>query len=134
MGLAKGLEKPGDLETFDQDLMRAFMLFTNDLDITRGQSFRSAHDELLQLITDAGFKWINETCYASLMTDTQIEIIENKLLNLAIDGSDREAARHYTNLSLSRISWERTRSPEHRQNFVHQAQDADAWLARQNRF
>jgi MoaA/NifB/PqqE/SkfB family radical SAM enzyme len=64
MGLAKGLEKPGDLEAFDQNLMRAFMLFTNDLDTTRGQSFRSTHDELLQLITDAGFKWTNETFHA----------------------------------------------------------------------
>jgi hypothetical protein len=62
------------------------------------------------------------------MTDTQIEIIENKLLNLAIDG-DREAARHYTDLSLSRMSWERTRSAEHRQDFVIQAQDAQAWLS-----
>jgi hypothetical protein len=62
------------------------------------------------------------------MTDTQIEIIENKLLNLAIDG-DKEAARHYTDLSLSRMSWERTRSPEYRHDFIHQAQDAQAWLA-----
>jgi MoaA/NifB/PqqE/SkfB family radical SAM enzyme len=64
MGLAKGLEKSGDLETFDENLMRAFMLFTNDLDTTRGQSFRGTHDELLQLITDAGFKWTNETLHA----------------------------------------------------------------------
>jgi hypothetical protein len=63
------------------------------------------------------------------MTDAQIEIIENKLLNLAIDG-DKEAARHYTDLSLSRMSWERTRSPEHRHDFIHQAQDAQAWLSR----
>ena len=63
------------------------------------------------------------------MTDTQIEIIENKLLNLAINGSDREAARHYTDLSLSRMSWERTRSAEHRLNFVYQVQGAQAWLA-----
>ena len=62
------------------------------------------------------------------MTDTQIEIIEKKLLNLAIEG-DREAARHYTDLSLSRMSWERTRSAENRQEFVIQAQDAQAWLA-----
>jgi hypothetical protein len=63
------------------------------------------------------------------MTDAQIEIIENKLLNLAIDG-DKEAARHYTDLSLSRMSWERTRSPENRHDFIHQAQDAQAWLSR----
>jgi hypothetical protein len=62
------------------------------------------------------------------MTDTEIEIIENKLLNLAIDG-DKEAARHYTDLSLSRMSWERIRSAEERQDFVDQAQDAQAWLA-----
>jgi MoaA/NifB/PqqE/SkfB family radical SAM enzyme len=63
-GLAKGLEKPGDLETFDENLMRAFMLFTNDLDITRGQSFRDTHGELLQLITNAGFTWTDEICHA----------------------------------------------------------------------
>ena len=66
MGLAKGLEKSGDLETFDENLMRAFMLFTNDLDTTRGQSFRNTHGELLELITDARFKWTNETLHARL--------------------------------------------------------------------
>ena len=65
------------------------------------------------------------------MTDMQIEIIEKKLLNLAIEG-DREAARHHADLSLSRLSWERTRSPERRQDFIHQAQDAQAWLSRFN--
>ena len=63
------------------------------------------------------------------MTDTQIELIEKKLHNLAIEG-DREAARHYTDLSLSRMSWKRTRSPEHRHDFIHQAQDAQGWLSR----
>src|SRR5262249_55033753 len=62
------------------------------------------------------------------MTDTQIEIIEKKLLNLAIEG-DREAARHYTDLSIARLSWERTLSPEHRLDFIDQAQDSQAWLA-----
>jgi MoaA/NifB/PqqE/SkfB family radical SAM enzyme len=64
MGLAKGLEKPGDLETLDENLMRAFMLFTNDLDTTRGQSFRNTHGELLELITDSGFPWTSETFHA----------------------------------------------------------------------
>ena len=36
-GLASGLEKAGDREIFDENLMRAFMLFTNDLDITVGR-------------------------------------------------------------------------------------------------
>jgi hypothetical protein len=63
------------------------------------------------------------------MTDTQIEIVENKLLNLATEG-DREASRHYTNLSLSRMRWERTRFAEHRHDFIDQVQDAQAWLSR----
>jgi len=61
------------------------------------------------------------------MTDTQIEIIEKKLLNLAeVDG---EAARHHADLYRSRLNWERTRSAEHRLNFVDQARNAEAWLA-----
>jgi len=62
------------------------------------------------------------------MTDTQIEIIENKLLDLAIEG--QEAARRYSDLYRSRMSWEETRSAEHRQNFIDEAQDAQAWLTR----
>ena len=62
------------------------------------------------------------------MTDTQIEIIENKLLDLAIEGE--EAARRYADLYRSRLKWEETRSAEQRQNLVDQAQDAQAWLSR----
>jgi hypothetical protein len=62
------------------------------------------------------------------MTDTQIEIIEKKLLNLAeVDG---EAARHYADLYRSRLNWERTRSAEQRLNFIDQARNAQTWLAR----
>ena len=61
------------------------------------------------------------------MTDTQIEIIENKLLDLAI-GGDKEAPWQYADLYLCRLDWERTRSAEHRKDFVDQAQDAHAWL------
>ena len=56
------------------------------------------------------------------------EIIEIKLLNLAIDG-DGEAARQYADLYLSRLDWERTRSAELRRSFLDHAHDADAWLA-----
>src|SRR5215472_10515273 len=49
------------------------------------------------------------------------------LINLANDG-DQQAARHYTDLSRARLSWERTRSPEHRQDFIDEAQDAQVWL------
>jgi len=62
------------------------------------------------------------------MTDTQTEFIENKLVDLAIDG-DTGATRRYADLYLSRLTWERTRSAEHRQDFLDQAQDAQAWLA-----
>ena len=64
LGLASGLENAGDREVFDDNLMRAFMLFTNDLDITRGQRFRDTHEELLELITDAAFTWTDETLHA----------------------------------------------------------------------
>ena len=61
------------------------------------------------------------------MSDREIETIENRLLDLAIEG-DREAARHYADLYLFRRNWERARSAEHRQHLVHQAQDAGTWL------
>jgi len=64
LGLASGMENGGDQHVFDEKLMRTFMLFTNDLDITRAQSFQETHQELLQLISNAGFIWTNETCYA----------------------------------------------------------------------
>ena len=62
------------------------------------------------------------------MTDAQIAIVENKLLNLAIAG-DEEAAQWYANLYLSRLNWEGTRSTGTHGDFVDQAQDAQAWLA-----
>ena len=61
------------------------------------------------------------------MSDIEIEIIENKLLDLATEG-DREAAQEYYDLYLSRLDWERTRSTEQRQDFVDQAQRAHAWV------
>jgi len=62
------------------------------------------------------------------MTDTQIELIENQLLNLAIEG-DRNATSQYAHLYLCRVNWEQTRSAKEWQGFVDQAQDAQAWLA-----
>jgi|ERR1700747_1195167 hypothetical protein len=63
------------------------------------------------------------------ITETKIEIIENKLLDLALE-RDAEAARQYADLHLCRMKWERTRYAEDRQHFVDQAQDARAWLDR----
>ena len=56
------------------------------------------------------------------------EIIENKLLNLAIDG-DTEATQQYDDLYLSRLDWERTQSAELRRDFLDHPGGADAWLA-----
>ena len=64
-GLASGLLAAGD--SFDTALLREFMLFTNDLDVTRGQSFRSTHGELLELITQTGFRWTDETLHAATL-------------------------------------------------------------------
>jgi hypothetical protein len=61
------------------------------------------------------------------MSDKEIEIIENNLLDLAIEG-DGEAAQQYGNLYLFRRSWERTRSLESRQHLADRVQSARAWL------
>jgi hypothetical protein len=48
----------------DPDLIKEFMLFTNDLDITRGQSFRKTHPDLVRLLAEDGFEWCDDTLYA----------------------------------------------------------------------
>lgn len=45
----------------NRDVMREFMLFTNDLDVTRGQSFRASHAEFVELLARDGFEWTDET-------------------------------------------------------------------------
>ncbi len=45
---------------FNADLMRRFMLFTNDLDASRGQSFAATFPELRGMIEDAGIHWIDD--------------------------------------------------------------------------
>jgi hypothetical protein len=45
----------------NHELMREFMLFTNDLDVTRGQSFRASHSEFVELLAKDGFEWTDET-------------------------------------------------------------------------
>ena len=46
-------------------LMKQFMIFTNDLDKSRNQNFKETHPELFQLFLDSGFNWTNETRFAS---------------------------------------------------------------------
>ena len=62
LGIARHLEDAGD--DFDRTLMREFMLFTNDLDVTRGQSFKETQRELHDLLQEAGFTWTDETRFA----------------------------------------------------------------------
>ena len=62
-GLADQLQP--NLETFDARLLRDFMLFTNDLDVSRGQSFRDVHHELFDLMAEAGIEWSHDTVHAS---------------------------------------------------------------------
>jgi len=56
-------------DSFDAELLRDFMLFTNDLDATSGQSFASTHGELLELISETGFRWTDETLHATRSPD-----------------------------------------------------------------
>jgi hypothetical protein len=50
---------------FKPDVIRELMLFSNDLDATRGQSFRKTHAELVHLLAEDGFEWTDETRFAS---------------------------------------------------------------------
>jgi MoaA/NifB/PqqE/SkfB family radical SAM enzyme len=62
-GIIGHLEQAG--EEFDEELMREFMVFTNDLDVSRKQRFGETHEELLGLIRQAGMEWSSDTRYAN---------------------------------------------------------------------
>jgi hypothetical protein len=47
-----------------REMLRDFMLFTNDMDRSRGQSFQQAQGELHQHILDSGFEWTDELLHA----------------------------------------------------------------------
>jgi MoaA/NifB/PqqE/SkfB family radical SAM enzyme len=49
----------------DPEIIREFMLFTNDLDVTRKQDIRASCPELVQLMAEDGFPWIDETRFAT---------------------------------------------------------------------
>jgi hypothetical protein len=61
-GLAEQV-RPKD-EHFDPGLLRDCMLFTNDLDMSRGQRLADANGELIELLARAGYPWIDETVHA----------------------------------------------------------------------
>ena len=50
--------------SLDHESLRTFNLFTNDLDVSRGQSFKSSLPELHALIEEAGYRWTDETLHA----------------------------------------------------------------------
>lgn len=47
-----------------EESLRTFMLFTNDLDAGREQSFLQLHSELHSLLKESGYHWSNEKRYA----------------------------------------------------------------------
>lgn len=51
-------------DTVDPVLIRDLMLFTNDLDATRGQNIHQRDPELVGLLAKAGFPWTNERLHA----------------------------------------------------------------------
>lgn len=63
LALAAALES-GPL-TEDPELLRRFMLFTNDIDASRKQSFATALPELRAMIEQAGHPWIQGLTYAT---------------------------------------------------------------------
>jgi hypothetical protein len=42
----------------------AFVKFTNDLDVSRGQDFRALYGELIKGFAADGLEWTDETAYA----------------------------------------------------------------------
>lgn len=64
LGLAQQTEATGD--HCDMALLRNLMLFTNDLDRSRGQSFAKTHPELFEFIAETGVQWTDETRFLKL--------------------------------------------------------------------
>jgi hypothetical protein len=48
----------------DEGTLRTFNVFTNDLDVSRGQSFRDSLPELYDLIAASGYQWTDDTVHA----------------------------------------------------------------------
>ncbi len=63
LSLARYLD--GMQRLVNPEIIREFMLFTNDLDATRGQSFRTTHAEFVKLLAEDGFEWTDETRFVT---------------------------------------------------------------------
>ena len=59
--LAQELEEKGDC--IDRELIRQFMLFTNDLDSSRHKRFKDIYGETIDLMAEDGIQWSDETLY-----------------------------------------------------------------------
>jgi MoaA/NifB/PqqE/SkfB family radical SAM enzyme len=62
MQLASAFE--ADAPNWSEHKLREFMIFTNDLDSTRGQSFANTLPELKAMIEASGYAWIDEKRHA----------------------------------------------------------------------
>jgi hypothetical protein len=62
--LASELEEKGN--SIDKDLIRQFMLFTNDLDSARKIRFKDISGETLSLMAEDGIEWTDETLHAEI--------------------------------------------------------------------
>jgi len=62
--LINTLESPE--RPFSPQKLHRFMLFTNDLDSSRGQDIKKTFPELVQLLEKAGYPWIDEHFYFSV--------------------------------------------------------------------
>jgi hypothetical protein len=51
-------------------LLATFMEFTNDMDLSRGQSFAASHPELAGLLAEAGYPWMAATRHARAVSDS----------------------------------------------------------------
>lgn len=52
----------------DPQMLHEFMVFTNDLDVTRNQSMRKALPELHAMLAASGFTWTDECAYSATHT------------------------------------------------------------------
>jgi hypothetical protein len=62
LSLARYLDQMTSLD--NPDIIREFMIFTNDLDATRGQSIRLTNPELVNLLAEDGYVWTDDTWLA----------------------------------------------------------------------
>ena len=51
-------------EGYDYNMLNTFMMFNNDLDASRGQSFQETFPELFAMFEEEGFTWSNKTRFS----------------------------------------------------------------------